>query len=139
MPVGSGRGPARSASTSQPSGRCWARCRTSRSRRAGSSPCGSTATATISVRTNRYSVPVRLIGRTVRAMLHASEPVVHDGRSNVTGDPGPGSDRCAGRRGQGGERRVHEAADQGRARGRPRWRPRRRPRPPWADPLWPSV
>ncbi|MFJ1964116.1 Mu transposase domain-containing protein [Streptomyces massasporeus] len=27
----------------------------------------------ISVRTNRYSVPVRLIGRTLRAMLHASE------------------------------------------------------------------
>ncbi|GAA2425445.1 hypothetical protein GCM10010421_10220 [Streptomyces glaucus] len=37
----------------------------------------------ISVRTNRYSVPVRLIGRTVRAMLHASEPVVHDGRNEV--------------------------------------------------------
>ncbi|MFJ3099347.1 Mu transposase domain-containing protein [Streptomyces hydrogenans] len=34
----------------------------------------------ISVRTNRYSVPVRLIGRTVRAMLHASELVVYDGR-----------------------------------------------------------
>ncbi|MFE7790404.1 hypothetical protein [Streptomyces sp. NPDC057460] len=31
----------------------------------------------VSVRTNRYSVPVRLIGRTVRVMLHASELVVH--------------------------------------------------------------
>ncbi|MFE2019130.1 IS21 family transposase [Streptomyces sp. NPDC059499] len=37
----------------------------------------------ISVRTNRYSVPVRLIGRTVRAMLHASELVVYDGREEV--------------------------------------------------------
>ncbi|MFE3200164.1 IS21 family transposase [Embleya sp. NPDC059237] len=37
----------------------------------------------ISVRTNRYSVPVRLIGRTVRVMLHASEVVVHDGREEV--------------------------------------------------------
>ncbi|MFD9624007.1 hypothetical protein ACFWB2_43415 [Streptomyces virginiae] len=37
----------------------------------------------ISVRTNRYSVFVRLIVRTVRAMLHASELVVHDGREEV--------------------------------------------------------
>lgn len=37
----------------------------------------------ISVRTNRYSVPVRLIGRNVRAMLHASELVVYDGREEV--------------------------------------------------------
>ncbi|WP_367826643.1 Mu transposase domain-containing protein [Streptomyces sp. LMG1-1-1.1] len=50
----------------------------------------------ISVRTNRYSVPVRLIVRTserpnvrtserpnVRAMLHAAEPVVYDGRDQV--------------------------------------------------------
>lgn len=32
----------------------------------------------ITVRTNRYSVPVRLIGRTVRVMLHASHLVVYD-------------------------------------------------------------
>ncbi|ALO98808.1 transposase [Streptomyces hygroscopicus subsp. limoneus] len=37
----------------------------------------------ISVRTNRYSVPVRLIGRNVRAMLHTSELVVYDGRDEV--------------------------------------------------------
>ncbi|MDT0570337.1 hypothetical protein RM704_23185 [Streptomyces sp. DSM 3412] len=37
----------------------------------------------ISVRTNRYSVPVRLIGRTARAMLHASELVVYDGQLEV--------------------------------------------------------
>lgn len=37
----------------------------------------------ISVRTNRYSVPVRLIGRNVRAMLHASGLVVYDGRDEV--------------------------------------------------------
>ncbi|MFF5570211.1 Mu transposase domain-containing protein [Streptomyces luteogriseus] len=37
----------------------------------------------ISVRTNRYSVPVRLIGRTVRVMLHASELVVYDGQQEV--------------------------------------------------------
>nr|WP_240436519.1 hypothetical protein [Streptomyces sporangiiformans] len=34
--------------------------------------------------TNRYSVPVRLIGRTVRVMLHASELDVHDGQKEVT-------------------------------------------------------
>ncbi|MFC8366823.1 IS21 family transposase [Streptomyces sp. NPDC057239] len=37
----------------------------------------------ICVRMNRYSVPVRLIGRTVRIMLHASELVVYDGREEV--------------------------------------------------------
>ncbi|MFJ2967677.1 Mu transposase domain-containing protein [Streptomyces collinus] len=39
--------------------------------------------ARVSVRTNRYSVPVGLIGRTVRVMLHASEVVVYDGRKEV--------------------------------------------------------
>jgi transposase len=37
----------------------------------------------ISVRTNRYSVPVRLIGRMVQVVLHASEVVVYDGREEV--------------------------------------------------------
>lgn len=37
----------------------------------------------ISVRTNRYSVPARLIHRQVRILLHASELVVYDGRSEV--------------------------------------------------------
>lgn len=37
----------------------------------------------VSVRTNRYSVPVRLIGRQVRVLLHASELVVYDGRTEV--------------------------------------------------------
>ncbi|MEV1243388.1 Mu transposase domain-containing protein [Nonomuraea sp. NPDC050022] len=37
----------------------------------------------ISVRTNRYSVPVRLIGRMVRVVLHASELVVYNGREEV--------------------------------------------------------
>ncbi|WP_374202025.1 hypothetical protein [Streptomyces sp. AC550_RSS872] len=32
----------------------------------------------IAVQTNRYSVPVRLIGRTVRVMLHAIHLIVHD-------------------------------------------------------------
>ncbi|WP_327426050.1 Mu transposase domain-containing protein [Streptomyces sp. NBC_01236] len=32
----------------------------------------------ISVRTNHYSVPVRLIGRRVRVMLHTSDLVVYD-------------------------------------------------------------
>ncbi|WP_405578425.1 Mu transposase domain-containing protein [Streptomyces sp. NBC_01092] len=34
----------------------------------------------VSVRTNRYSVPVRLIGQQVRVLLHASEVVIYDGR-----------------------------------------------------------
>ncbi|MER7179445.1 hypothetical protein ABT404_08160 [Streptomyces hyaluromycini] len=37
----------------------------------------------ICARANRYSVPVRLIGRTVRVVLHASELVVYDGREEV--------------------------------------------------------
>lgn len=37
----------------------------------------------ITVRTNRYSVPARLIGRRVRVMLHASELIVYDGREEV--------------------------------------------------------
>ncbi|MBV2352952.1 hypothetical protein KUM39_01035 [Streptomyces sp. J2-1] len=32
----------------------------------------------ITVRTNRYSVPVRLIGKKVRVMLHASHLAVYD-------------------------------------------------------------
>ncbi|MCR6490772.1 DUF5395 domain-containing protein [Amycolatopsis sp. OK19-0408] len=37
----------------------------------------------VSVRTNQYSVSVRLIGRRVRVLLHASELVVFDGRTEV--------------------------------------------------------
>lgn len=37
----------------------------------------------ICVRTNRYSVPVHLIGRKVRVLLHSSELVVFAGRSQV--------------------------------------------------------
>ncbi|KAA0015968.1 IS21 family transposase [Antrihabitans cavernicola] len=39
--------------------------------------------AQITVRTNRYSVPVRMIGRQVRVLLHASDLVVYDGRVEV--------------------------------------------------------
>lgn len=37
----------------------------------------------ISVRTNKYSVPVRFIDRRVRVLLHASELVVYDGRTEI--------------------------------------------------------
>ncbi|MEV4283694.1 IS21 family transposase [Actinoplanes xinjiangensis] len=37
----------------------------------------------VTVRTNRYSVPVRLVGRPVRVQLHASHLVVYDGREQV--------------------------------------------------------
>ncbi|MBB2940473.1 transposase [Actinoplanes lutulentus] len=37
----------------------------------------------VTVRTNRYSVPVRLVGRQVRVQLHASDLVVYDGRNPV--------------------------------------------------------
>ncbi|MFB9968301.1 IS21 family transposase [Sinosporangium siamense] len=37
----------------------------------------------ITVRTNRYSVPARLIGRPLRVMLHASELIVYDGSESV--------------------------------------------------------
>ena len=37
----------------------------------------------ITVRTNRYSVPVHLVGRQVRVHLHASHLVIYDGRAEV--------------------------------------------------------
>jgi transposase len=39
--------------------------------------------AQVMVRNNRYSVPVRLIGRRVRVLLHASELVICDGRAEA--------------------------------------------------------
>jgi hypothetical protein len=39
--------------------------------------------AQVTVRTNRYSVPVRLIGRKLRVLLHASELLVYDGQEVV--------------------------------------------------------
>lgn len=39
--------------------------------------------AQVTVRNNRYSVPVRLIGRRVRVLLHASHLVIYDGRAEV--------------------------------------------------------
>jgi transposase len=39
--------------------------------------------AQVMVRNNRYSVPVRLIGRRVRVLLHASELVIYDGRTEA--------------------------------------------------------
>ena len=47
------------------------------------------------MRTNRYSVPARLIGRRVRVMLHASELVVYDGQTEGDlrmGPQGPAAD-----------------------------------------------
>jgi hypothetical protein len=37
----------------------------------------------VTVRMNHYSVPVRMIGRPVRVLLHASELVIFDGRAEV--------------------------------------------------------
>lgn len=39
--------------------------------------------AQISVRSNKYSVPVRVIGRQVRVLLAASELIVYDGRTEI--------------------------------------------------------
>jgi transposase len=39
--------------------------------------------AQVMVRNNRYSVPVRLIGRRVRVLLHASDLVLYDGRAEI--------------------------------------------------------
>jgi transposase len=39
--------------------------------------------AQVTVRTNRYSVPAQLIGRRVRVLLHASDLVIYDGRTQV--------------------------------------------------------
>nr|WP_329407998.1 hypothetical protein [Nocardia vinacea] len=40
--------------------------------------------AMFAARTNRYSVPIRYIGRQVRVLLHASYLVVYDGRTEIT-------------------------------------------------------
>lgn len=37
----------------------------------------------VTVRTNRYSVPTRFIGRELRVMLHASHLVIYDGRAEI--------------------------------------------------------
>jgi hypothetical protein len=37
----------------------------------------------VTVRTNRYSVPARLVGRQVRVHLHASHLVIYDGHTEV--------------------------------------------------------
>ena len=37
----------------------------------------------VTVRMNHYSVPVRMIGRPVRVLLHASELVIFDGRAEI--------------------------------------------------------
>ncbi|MFF3689650.1 hypothetical protein [Streptomyces sp. NPDC002187] len=37
----------------------------------------------VTVRSNAYSVPVRLIGRRLRVPLHANDLVVYDGRTEV--------------------------------------------------------
>jgi hypothetical protein len=39
--------------------------------------------AQVTVRTNKYSVPARLIGRRVRVLLHASDLVIYDGHAEV--------------------------------------------------------
>ena len=39
--------------------------------------------AQVTVRTNRYAVPVRLIGRRVRVLLHASDLVIYDGHAEM--------------------------------------------------------
>jgi Mu transposase, C-terminal domain len=50
----------------------------------------------ITVRTNKYSVPVRMVGRQVRVLLRASELVVYDGRTEIARHerlPGKGDTR----------------------------------------------
>jgi transposase len=52
--------------------------------------------AQVTVRTNRYSVPARLIGRQVRVLLHASHLLVFDGQAQVARHerlPGKGETR----------------------------------------------
>jgi transposase len=39
--------------------------------------------AQVTVRMNRYSVPARMVGRQVRVLLHASELVVYDGKTEI--------------------------------------------------------
>lgn len=39
--------------------------------------------AQVTVRTNKYSVPARLIGRRVRVLLHASDLVIYDGHAEI--------------------------------------------------------
>src|SRR5580658_127716 len=75
------RGP--SGSSSRPRGRCWPRCRPKPSRPGACSRRELDRYAQVTVRMNRYSVPMRLIGHQVRVLLHASDLVVYDGRAEV--------------------------------------------------------
>ena len=59
-------------------GRYWRGCETTTSR-----PACVDRYSRVTVRTNRYSVPVRLVGRQVHIQLHASHLVVYDGREQV--------------------------------------------------------
>ena len=77
---GSGRGSAPSARTSPPRRRGWSRCRTSRSGPGLLLTPRIDRYSQVTVRMNRYSVPVRLIGRQVRVVLRSSELVIYDGR-----------------------------------------------------------
>jgi hypothetical protein len=72
----------------------------------------------VTVRMNRYSVPVRLIGRQVRVVLRSSELVIYDGRHEAARH-----ERAAGR---GVHRRARGAVVGGPPRGRGA---RRDPRP----------
>ncbi len=76
--VGSGPGPKRSTSTPRTSARVCCSCRRIRSRRGGCSIRRSTPYGHFAVRINRYSVPVCLIGKQVRVLLHASHLMVYD-------------------------------------------------------------
>ncbi|WP_412075352.1 Mu transposase domain-containing protein [Streptomyces sp. col6] len=64
-------------STSRSSGRRSCRCPRSRSRRTDFTPRDDRYSQ-IAVLTNPYSVPVRLVGKRVRVVLHASYLVVYD-------------------------------------------------------------
>jgi hypothetical protein len=87
--------------------------------------------AQITVRTNRYSVPARLIGRRVRVLLGASELVVYDRHAEVARH-----ERLIAKAGVRLELDHYLEAlvrNPARCQGRPRWnrpaRPARSPRP----------
>ncbi|MEV7039129.1 hypothetical protein [Amycolatopsis sp. NPDC051061] len=69
----------------------------------------------VTVRQNQYSVPIRLIGRTVRVLLHASKLVIFDGRREVARHCAGAEAGCAARLDRAGtgprRRQVHPVHD----------------------------
>ncbi|WP_194291135.1 Mu transposase domain-containing protein [Nocardia aurantia] len=88
------------------------------------------------MRTNKYSVPIRFIGRQVRALLHASELVVYDGSTEIARHdcwprPDPASNSITTRKGCSANQGPAEATALEQARAAEKFTPIHE-KPGWA-------